>query len=316
MDRRLETFLAVCQTMNYRRAAEALHLTQPAVTKQIQSLEASYGVRLFSYDGRKLRKTAPGSALEVFAISQRYQEQELERALHAAPRKILRVGATKTIGDYILPPAICSFVRAPEHELQFTVDNTTRLLGQLEAGQLDFVVVEGIFDKRRYDSFLLREEPYIGICAAGHRFAGRRVSLEELLTETLLLREPGSGTRSILERELMQVSYSTAAFSRTICISSFPVIRALTAANCGISFLYEAVVRGDRQLHLSPAHRTARAECRFPAAYRRRQPRPRIRRASHGACALTGRQKYRRRANDRYRPAALRRSGHRPLRIK
>lgn len=237
MDRRLETFLAVCQTMNYRRAAEALHLTQPAVTKQIQSLEASYGVRLFSYDGRKLRKTAPGSALEVFAISQRYQEQELERALHAAPRKILRVGATKTIGDYILPPAICSFVRAPEHELQFTVDNTTRLLGQLEAGQLDFVVVEGIFDKRRYDSFLLREEPYIGICAAGHRFAGRRVTPEELLTETLLLREPGSGTRSILERELMQVSYSTAAFSRTICISSFPVIRALTAANCGISGL-------------------------------------------------------------------------------
>ena len=244
MDRRLETFLAVCQTMNYRRAAEALHLTQPAVTKQIQSLEASYGVRLFSYDGRKLRKTAPGSALEVFAISQRYQEQELERALHAAPRKILRVGVTKTIGDYILPPAICSFVRAPEHELQFTVDNTTRLLGQLEAGQLDFVVVEGIFDKRRYDSFLLREEPYIGICAAGHRFAGRRVTPEELLSETLLLREPGSGTRSILERELMQVSYSTAAFSRTICISSFPVIRALTAANCGISFLYEAVVRG------------------------------------------------------------------------
>ena len=216
MDRRLETFLAVCQTMNYRRAAEALHLTQPAVTKQIQSLEASYGVRLFSYDGRKLRKTAPGSALEVFAISQRYQEQELDRALHAAPRKILRVGATKTIGDYILPPAICSFVRAPEHELQFTVDNTTRLLGQLEAGQLDFVVVEGIFDKRRYDSFLLRE--------------------------------PGSGTRSILERELMQVSYSTAAFSRTICISSFPVIRALTAANCGISFLYEAVVRGSPEI--------------------------------------------------------------------
>lgn len=51
MDRRLETFLAVCQTMNYRRAAEALHLTQPAVTKQIQSLEASYGVRLFPMTG-------------------------------------------------------------------------------------------------------------------------------------------------------------------------------------------------------------------------------------------------------------------------
>ena len=173
MDRRLETFLAVCQTMNYRRAAEALHLTQPAVTKQIQSLEASYGVRLFSYDGRKLRKTAPGSALEVFAISQRYQEQELERALHAAPRKTLRVGATKTIGDYILPPAICSFVRAPEHELQFTVDNTTRLLGQLEAGQLDFVVVEGrivdrgggrIIKRKDSDSLSWQYSRLVGVC--------------------------------------------------------------------------------------------------------------------------------------------------------
>ncbi len=232
MDRRLETFLAVCQTMNYRRAAEALHLTQPAVTKQIQSLEASYGVRLFSYDGRKLRKTAPGSALEVFAISQRYQEQELERALHAAPRKILRVGATKTIGDYILPPAICSFVRAPEHELQFTVDNTTRLLGQLEAGQLDFVVVEGIFDKRRYDSFLLREEPYIGICAAGHRFAGRRVSPEELLTETLLLREPGSGVCPCRRTVSMWTHWKPLCGKAVPSVSStpFPTSRTLAAS--------------------------------------------------------------------------------------
>ena len=242
MDRRLETFLAVCQTMNYRRAAEALHLT-----KQIQSLEASYGVRLFSYDGRKLRKTAPGSALEVFAISQRYQEQELERALHAAPRKILRVGATKTIGDYILPPAICSFVRAPEHELQFTVDNTTRLLGQLEAGQLDFVVVEGIFDKRRYDSFLLREEPYIGICAKDHPWSGKSVRLEELFSERLILREPGSGTRNILERELFQQGYGIEAFQSCVCISSFKIIRELVASGCGVSFLYEAVVKADAQ---------------------------------------------------------------------
>ena len=247
MDRRLETFLAVCQTMNYRRAAEALHLTQPAVTKQIQSLEASYGVRLFSYDGRKLRKTAPGSALEVFAISQRYQEQELERALHAAPRKILRVGATKTIGDYILPPAICSFVRAPEHELQFTVDNTTRLLGQLEAGQLDFVVVEGIFDKRRYDRFLLREEPYIGICAKDHPWSGKSVRLEELFSERLILREPGSGTRNILERELFQQGYGIEAFQSCVCISSFKIIRELVASGCGVSFLYEAVVKADAQ---------------------------------------------------------------------
>lgn len=141
-----------------------------------------------------------------------------------------------------------------------------------------------------------REEPYIGICAAGHRFAGRRVSPEELLSETLLLREPGSGTRNILERELTQVSYSTAAFSRTICISSFPVIRALTAANCGISFLYEAVVRGSPEIgSFTCPPLTGRHELNvvFLQHTGRRQPRPRIRRASHGAVPLTGRQKYR-----------------------
>ena len=63
MDQKLSTFLTLCSTMNYRRAADALHLTQPAVTKQIQALEAQYGVKLFSYDERKLRKTPQGEIL-------------------------------------------------------------------------------------------------------------------------------------------------------------------------------------------------------------------------------------------------------------
>ena len=61
MERKLETFLTLCETLNYRRAAERLHLTQPAVTKQIQALEAEYGAVLFQYDGRRLHKTAKGN---------------------------------------------------------------------------------------------------------------------------------------------------------------------------------------------------------------------------------------------------------------
>ena len=102
MDQRLETFLTVCATMNYRKAAEQLHLTQPAVTKQIQALEALYGVRLFTYDSRKLRKTPQGETLEIYAISQRYQDEELRRALKRQEKTSLRIGATKSIGDYIL----------------------------------------------------------------------------------------------------------------------------------------------------------------------------------------------------------------------
>ena len=183
--------------MNYRKAAEQLHLTQPAVTKQIQALEALYGVRLFTYDSRKLRKTAQGETLEIYAISQRYQDEELRRALKRQEKTSLRIGATKSIGDYILLPQIIRFLKEPDNELFFTVDNTAHLLAQLEGGELDFVVLEGIFDKSRYESFLLRNEPYIGICAKDHPFSGCEVPMDELFSERLILREPGSGTRKI-----------------------------------------------------------------------------------------------------------------------
>ena len=241
MDQKLSTFLTLCSTMNYRRAADALHLTQPAVTKQIQALEAQYGVKLFSYDERKLRKTPQGEILERYAIGLQYNDAELTRLLAEKPKTLLRIGATKSIGDYILIPEIRRYLEMPDNELYFTVDNTAHLLAQLEAGELDFVILEGIFDKRRYDYFLLRAEPYIGICAKDHPWSGKSVRLEELFSERLILREPGSGTRNILERELFQQGYGIEAFQSRVCISSFKIIRELVCAGYGISFVYAAV---------------------------------------------------------------------------
>ena len=126
MDQKLSTFLTLCSTMNYRRAADALHLTQPAVTKQIQALEAQYGVKLFSYDERKLRKTPQGEILERYAISLQYNDAELTRLLAEKPKTLLRIGATKSIGDYILIPEIRRYLEMPDNELYFTVDNTAR----------------------------------------------------------------------------------------------------------------------------------------------------------------------------------------------
>ena len=138
-------------------------------------------------------------------------------------------------------------MKEPDNELFFTVDNTAHLLAQLEGGELDFVVLEGIFDKSRYESFLLRDEPYIGVCAKDHPFSGREVTMDELFSERLILREPGSGTRKILERELMQCGYTVEAFRANVCISSFKLIRHLVSEGCGVSFLYEAVVKNDAQ---------------------------------------------------------------------
>mgnify|MGYP002605486518 CR=1 FL=1 len=134
MDPRLDTFLTLCRTMHYGRAAEALNLSQPAVSKHIQALEAQYGAKLFDYSGRRLRRTRAGELLEQYASTLRYNEEKLIAAMHARPETLLRIGATKSIGDYILLPEIRRFLSAPGNRLTFLVDNTAHLLAQLEAG--------------------------------------------------------------------------------------------------------------------------------------------------------------------------------------
>lgn len=247
MDAKLETFLTLCRVMNYRVAAEELHLTQPAVTKQIQSLEQQYGVKLFRYDGRRLHQTEACAVMRSYCESLRSNYEELRAALHPAEKRLLRLGATKTIGDYVLLPWIERHIAAGG-ELSLTVDNTRALLRLLSDGELDFAVIEGFFNKSAYDHTLLRREPFVGVCAQSHPFAGRSVTVEDMARETLIVRESGSGTRDILEHELHGAGCDLTAFARVVYISSFKLIRELVEKGLGITFAYEAVLRGDEGL--------------------------------------------------------------------
>lgn len=242
MDPKLHTFLTLCQTMNYRLAAERLHLSQPAVTKQIQSLEQALQTKLFLYDGHTLHKTEKCLLLERYAISQQYQFQELQLAIADKKRLKLRVGATKTIGDYVLIDAIKDYLRDQGHELSLVVDNTKHLLQMLDENRLDFAVIEGTFSKTKYDSYLLRMEPFVGICAKDSPLSGKHLTIEDLLKETIIVREEGSGTRRIFEERLTASGYGLNDFSREVSISSFVSIKALVAVGVGISFLYRSVV--------------------------------------------------------------------------
>ena len=248
MEQKLETFLVLCRTLHYGRAAEQLHLSQPAVSKHIQALESQYGVQLFSYTGRRLTKTRQGEILEQYAESLQYNEERLLEQLRKEPRRILRVGATKSIGDYVLLPYIQRFLSQSQNRIELLVDNTAHLLELLNQGKLDFVVSEGIFDRQHYDWMLFRNEPYVGICSKNHPFAGKIIPVSELFTERVILREKGSGTREILERALLAEGYDADAFAEQICISSFEIIKTLVSDGGGISFLYEAVVKDDERL--------------------------------------------------------------------
>jgi len=248
MDAKLHTFLTLCQTMNYRIAAEQLHLSQPAVTKQIQALEQTLHSKLFRYDGRTLHKTDECLLLEQYAISQQYQFEELQLAIADKKRLKLRIGATKTIGDYVLIDAIKDYLTDPRHELSLVVDNTKHLLQMLDENQLDFAVIEGNFSKTKYDSYLLRMEPFVGICAKSSPLCGKTVSIEQLLKQTIIVREEGSGTRRIFEERLSAAGYELSDFSREVSISSFVSIKALVAGGIGISFLYRSVVAQENDI--------------------------------------------------------------------
>lgn len=244
VDRRVDTFLLLCQLMNYRKTADALGITQPAVTQQIHFLEREYGCKLFTYQNSRLQKTEAAITLEQYARAIRLQDQHLRDKLSSTVRE-LKIGATKTIGDYVLKEDIQRYLSKEDHALSLVVDNTEHLLKMLDENQLDFAVIEGYFDRSLFDSQLFRKETFVGICPQNHPFAGKEVSLEELFQETIIHREAGSGTRAILEQKLQGYNESLDRFKRQICISSFPVILDLVKKGFGVSFVYEVLADSD-----------------------------------------------------------------------
>lgn len=266
LDSRWNTFLTLCETMNYTRAAERLCLTQPAVTHHIHYLEEHYGCRLFSYEGKVLRLTEAGLRLREFTRSMAYNSQKIEEAMAAQAPISLRVGTSKTIGEYVVAPKVEHFLRAhPEANFSLLVDNTQVLLRALEEGELDFVLIEGFFERSRYDTQLFRREVFFGVCTPGHRLAGRSVPLDELRGERLILREVGSGTRAIFEDALRRLNCTLDSFESVVTISEFEAIKSLVADGLGISFLYAPVV--ERELAQGTLERFELADAPMSGAF-------------------------------------------------
>ncbi|HZK09552.1 MAG TPA: LysR family transcriptional regulator [Clostridia bacterium] len=237
---RLKTFLALCETRSYTRAAQRLHITQPSVTQHIQYLENYYNCDLFYYKGRELSLTPQAIILKKHANSLRYQEKKLLESLKPSAGYSLKIGATKTIGEYVIPGQLSRFLASPQNKLSVEIDNTRRILTLLDKGQIDFGIIEGFFDKLTYESKLYGREAFVGFCSKNHPFAGRKISIEDLLQEDLIVREKGSGTRKILEQLLLNHNYSFESFSRTICINNFGLLESLVANDCGVTFAYLA----------------------------------------------------------------------------
>ena len=241
LDYRVLTFLTLYDEMNYRRTAEKLNMTQPGVTQHIHYLEKYYGVKLFEYDGRTLSKTKNAQRLKKYFDSVKAEETDIRESFTPTDTIHMTVGATKTIGEFVIVPEIRAFLQAPNHNLDLIIDNTENLLHMLEKSQIDFAVIEGVFDKSKYGYHLFKKEAFVGVCAKDHPFAGRTVTLEEVFREDIVVRESQSGTRMLLQNAITDRGFSLDSFHRCSSVNNFSVICDLVAINKAITFAYEPI---------------------------------------------------------------------------
>lgn len=253
IDYRLYTFMDLHETMNYTKTAANLQMTQPAVTQHIKYLEHKYHVPLFHYERKHLRLTKEGEYLYTHAQSLIANADKLLHDIqHVSDAKeTLKMGATMTIGEYLVPAFLLELYRKnPDLDLQLTLENTDMLLDDVRSGKLDFAFIEGLFNKEEFHTSLLKKEEMLLILPIDHPFLKRKtITIEDLLSERIFVREPHSGTREIFIQELAQANLSLDNFAQCTQISHINMIKEMVQGGMGISFLYESAIREELAQH-------------------------------------------------------------------
>ncbi|RTQ49284.1 LysR family transcriptional regulator [Hymenobacter gummosus] len=208
-DFRLRVFLAVARHLSFTKAAQELCITQPAVTKHIRELERGYEQRLFERRGNRVSLTEAGQLLLRYAEqveALHHQLAEQLHTLHDTTAGRLRLGASSTLAQYVIPPILPGFqARYPRVELTVLIGNSEQVAEALLKGQIDLGLVEGqVRNRDLHYEFLLDDE----LVAVRHATPGQPPPapqpLAEVLRHPLVLRERGSGTLEVLELALRE----------------------------------------------------------------------------------------------------------------
>lgn len=244
---RLRLFLAVVEHGGVRKAAEAISISQPAVSQAIQALEAELDLDVLERVGRQVRPTEAGMLLAEHGRRIFAEVLEARRALDEVKgiaRGHLALGASTTIGIYILPDALGAFhQRYPAIELSLNVANTQDILEQLIEARLDVAFVEGPVAQSGLMSAPFLDDELVLIAAPGHPLAKHApVSLERLAETPFLMREAGSGTREVVERALADWKIVPNVMME---LGHTEAIKNAVAAGLGVSILSRMTVARD-----------------------------------------------------------------------
>lgn len=248
IDFRIDTFLCVCKYMSFTKAAEALNITQPAVSQHIRYLEDLYKTKLFTHEGKKIMLSSSGSLLLQTATTVKNDEALMIDQMHQeVPEQLpLIFGVTMTIGEFAIAKPLAKYIKKyPDKNVKMIMENTQMLIKGLKSGEIHFALVEGQFPESEFESVVYSTEQFIPVCSAYHIFHQPPRIVKDLLMENLLIREDGSGTRDILEKSLNTRNITIDQFGQLIEISNMNTIVHLLLSDCGISFLYKPAVSNE-----------------------------------------------------------------------
>jgi DNA-binding transcriptional LysR family regulator len=244
-------FVAVADARSFTRAAEQLHISQPAVSKAIQELERQVGTTLLERGMGGVRPTEAGMILLRHAYTlfaaERAAEEELA-ALADLHSGTLHVGASTTIATYLLPAILGAFrARYAQIELTLTSGNTHEIAELMGNYQLDVALVEGPVDDPRIEVLPWRSDELGVIAPPDHPLAIRPVWARELAEYTMIVREPGSGTREVAEHALQTHGLE---LKRTLELGSTEAIKQAVIAGLGLSIVGRSAIADQLQLGL------------------------------------------------------------------
>jgi DNA-binding transcriptional LysR family regulator len=247
---RLTVFRVVAARLSFTQAAELLHVSQPAVTSHVKTLEQELGVRLFERAAGAVRLTPAGECLFVYAEEVNRLAQQTLRdigSLNGEQRGRLRLGASTTIAQYLLPRILGEFVQLhPRVDLSVVSANTAQIVARLLAGESDLGLIEGPPGSTsvKVDKFV--DDEIAVIVPANHPFAAlppQGASLADLAEEPLLMREPGSGTRRVVENALRDAGIATRDLHVVMELDSTEAIKSGVEAGLGVGFVSRWALR-------------------------------------------------------------------------
>ena len=241
----LRLFATVVRTGSFSRAADALHISQPAISKGVRDFELQVGCRLLDRTPKGVRPTREGQALarhaETLFAAERAAEDEL-LSLRSLDSGSLRIGASTTIATYMIAEHLGIFHREyPGIDLHLIIANTRDIADLMIAHEIEIALVEGPIEDEQLLSQAWRTDAMSLVVSPQHRFAASQhaIDSEELNDEVLIVREPGSGSREVVAQVLASRGIEP---KRTLEIGSTEAIKQTVAGGLGVSIISSATI--------------------------------------------------------------------------